>query len=107
MRRSGEDMNIEEEANKTDGYNIDRRCVFKIFDMPDELAQHLIEYAKANCGNKVWVAIKQLMELSEAYAAINDLYVQINSLNDRLCDVENRKAEDKNVVKTFGNKESK
>ena len=35
---------------------------FKIYEMPSPLAMRLINYAKSHAGNKVWVAIEQLLD---------------------------------------------
>lgn len=68
---------------KKDGYEIENRITFKIYDMPTVIADKLVKYAKNDAGNKVWVAIKQLMEYQELHSRISALEKKIEELEGR------------------------
>jgi len=70
---TSEDEALLEEKPKKDGYEVESRITFKIYDMPTDLATTLIKRAQKEAGNKVWVLIKQLLERDAVSSRIDDI----------------------------------
>ena len=85
-----------------EGFSLEEKIVFKIWDMPPDLARHLISFSKSNAQGKVWLAIKMLLDMYEKEAMLVD---EIESMKERLDALENKNAkapEPVKEVKTFG-----
>lgn len=76
---SKEDI-LTEEKSKEDGFEVENRITFKIYDMPTNVANNLIQRARQESGNKVWVLIKQLLERDVISNRIDDLEQRLKKI---------------------------
>jgi len=83
---------------ENEGAELEERVNFKIFDMPIGLAQELMRYAKEECGNKVWVAIQNLMNMRAQYELLIRIANEVMQLKERIDRLENKNQAE---VKTF------
>jgi len=73
---------LEDKEQKTvRSYSTEETTNFKIYEMPSPLALRLISYAKSHAGNKVWVAIEQLLDRE-------DLVRRVGLIEERLTKLE-------------------
>ena len=55
----------DETMTEQEGFSLEEKIVFKIWDMPPDLARRLITFSKEKAQGKVWIAIKMLLDASE------------------------------------------
>ena len=55
------------------GFTMEEKVVFKIWDMPPDLARELISFAKEKGQGKVWMAIKILLDNQKERVSMDEL----------------------------------
>jgi len=76
-----------DKVDKSDGFAVEEKMVFKVYDMPQSLSVRLISYSKEHSGNKVWVAIDQLLNQANTAQRLDAIEKRLSKLdgekNDR------------------------
>jgi len=78
--------NDEPKKEKEDGYEEMKKFPpFRVWDMPEQVAIDLKSFAREYAGNKVWLAIKLLLEKHKQFATYN---ARITELEQRISAME-------------------
>lgn len=78
---------------------------FKVYDVPIELINKYIAYAKLYCDNQAWKVLEIGMKMiEEGYINVEDLQKQIEMLKIEINDIKDKIKEKKDGISTFGGK---
>jgi hypothetical protein len=79
-------IEVAEKEPKEDGYEEMKKFPpFRVWDMPEQVADDLKAFAREYAGNKVWLAIKLLLEKHKQFVTLN---VRVSNLEQRISALE-------------------
>jgi len=75
-------LKSEEEKSKP-SFDVEERTTFRIHDMPKSVVNELLKYTREECGNKAWVAVKQLLEFRKIFGFLTDHDIRLADLEGK------------------------